>query len=137
MALFSFAQRRRLLHPPNGFALQSHIELWGAVLKSIVLAILMSCSLGSVAQAKQIDLCSAEEDAKDGSQITTVGEIVALYDNGFQIGEPDGFCGMNIELKGKRPAACKVGAEATVTGTVDYFFEANDLVDATAKCRAG
>ena len=60
-----------------------------------------------------------------------------LYDDGFQIAEPDGFCGMNVELKGKIPAGCKVGAKATVTGTIEFFIEANDLVNATATCRGG
>ena len=106
-------------------------------MKAVLLAILVSGAFGVAAQATEMDLCSAESDAEDGSRATTSGEIVTLYDDGFQIGEPDGFCGMNVELKGKLSAKCKVGAIAVVTGTIDYFLDANDLVDATATCGGG
>lgn len=61
-----------------------------------------------------------------------------MYKEGFMLGNTDADdfpCFVNVKIKGKIPARCKVGATATVTGRVYYFLLSNDIVDAKATCR--
>lgn len=98
----------------------------------------------NLATAREVHVCEAESEVKEGARITTTGRVMDIdkcpdspgkclalesFEQGFD------YCIVDVYPKGKIPANCKVGSTATVTGVAREFLDTNDVRDAKIRCR--
>ena len=108
-------------------------------MKRVFALVLVAILTSGVATARVYDVCEGELDLDDGVQATVSGNISKIEDGDLwldqETDEEPFYCILVVQPKAKLPRSCKVGGTATVTGTTEYFLDANDLVNAEISCQ--
>ena len=113
-------------------------------MRRIVLVMVALAIQTSIAMAREVHVCEAESEVKEGARVTTTGRIMEIYKCSSNPGKCLGlesfeqgfdYCIVSVYPKGKIPSNCKVGSTATVTGVAREFLDTNDLHDAKIRCK--
>jgi len=108
-------------------------------MKRVFALVLVAILTSSAAAAQVYDVCEGELDLDDGVQATVSGNISKIEDGDLwldqETDEEPFYCILVVQPKADLPRSCKIGGTATVTGTTEFFLEANFLMNAEVSCQ--